>query len=168
MASVGLLFTCEWAIIFFLMFCDVDMWTAGIYNVVILEVRVSSFLRGRFSWLLKPSLCSGTFAPYSVKEWIPCHVWPLKHLFLVCASTVFIFLCLISPNVTPSRFSSVVTNGRVSFFLWLKRISTHMVHFLCPSIHGQIQAASPPWLIVSDAVINTAVLIFSRQWFHFL
>ena len=66
-------------------------------------------------------------------------------------------VCLISLSIIPSRPIHVVTNGKISFFLWLSNIPLYIYtpHFLYPFIYS----VSTMFLISIDLTLNLKVLI---------
>ena len=64
----------------------------------------------------------------------------------------------ISLSRLSSRFSLIVVNGKISFFLWLNNISLCHVFFIHSSFNGHL-GCFHIWATLNNATVNTGVLI---------
>lgn len=88
----------------------------------------------------------------------------MKLSFFICdtykwAQTVLVFLWLISHSIMPSSSIHVVTNGRISCFLWLNNIPL-CVYTFSLSIHLWMDTYLGPFYLLDiliNATVNTGV-----------
>ena len=86
----------------------------------------SSILAWRISWTEEPGWLQSTGSQKVGHDWVTEHTHTQTHIFvhLFCfldstykwTHTVFIFLCLSSLSIIPSRFIHVVSNSKISSF----------------------------------------------------
>ena len=95
---------------------------------------LTSFTHFCLPSLWQPPICS-------LYLWVCC-LFVCFLFFVFSVSTykwdhiVFVFLWFTSLSIIPSRSIHVVTNGKISFFVWLNNIPMCVhVYFLCPFIH---------------------------------